>query len=347
MVRALAQGSDIIIFDEPTSSLSLHEKTKLFETIAILKQQGKTIIYITHFLEEVMEMCDKYTVLRDGLFCGSGNVSDVTQKQLSEMIVGRDIDDSPTEKEIKVFSEPFLQVENFNQGNILKNINFTLNRGEILGIWGLMRSGRTELLRAITGLDLVDSGSIYITEDGKKSKIKPANLLKKSGYVTESRHSDGLILDFPIYKNISLTKLNNYKSGGFRFLNVREEKKDAEQLISSLSIRTPNADKNADQLSGGNQQKVILAKWINKNPKIIIMDEPTRGVDVGAKYDIYQIIKDMAKNGCSIILVSSEVEEIVDLCDRIVVMRNGELIAEVAGKEINKINLMQLSVMGG
>lgn len=343
IVRALTQGSNIIIFDEPTSSLSSHEKEKLFSTIRNLKEQGSTIIYITHFLEEVMEICDEYFVLRDGAACGSGKVSDVTQKELSELIIGRKLEETQRKKTVTI-NDPILQVSNFNRQNILKDIKFTLNRGEILGIWGLMRSGRTELLRALVGLDPVDSGEIKYSLDGKLEKISSKKLLKKCGYVTENRHSDGLILPFPVWKNITLPTLKKFSSNVFSFMNTREERKTSDELISSLKIATPNSNKVVNQLSGGNQQKVILAKWINKNPEIIFLDEPTRGVDVGAKFDIYKIIKELVTNGTSVVLVSSEIEEMVDLCDRVLALRNGKIIAEVKGEEIGKNRLMELSV---
>ncbi len=343
IARALAIGSEIIIFDEPTSSLSLKEKETLFKVVRTLKKEGKAIIYITHFLDEILEICDKFIVLRNGRIHGHGEIKDISKSDIIRMIIGKDIQyDKKITGVIK--DNPVLKVEKLKSGNLLKNISFHLNEGEILGIWGLMGSGRTELLRAILGLDRIDDGKTYVLENGKLRRIPPKQLLNHCGYITENRHADGLFLTQSVWKNISVTSLREYASRFFNFLNTKKEIETAAKYIDLLKIATPNHGTRLESLSGGNQQKVVFSKWLNRKAKILIMDEPTRGVDVGAKLEINNLVKELAQAGTSIILIASELEEMISLSDRVLVLRDGNFVADVRGSEISSSALMELSL---
>ena len=348
IARALAMGANIIIFDEPTSSLSLYEKNKLFEVINKLRKEGKIIIYISHFLDEITELCDDYLVLRDGKMSGAGAVLGLQKADLVTMIIGQ----KPAAVEKKTAGnrsdQVVLKVKHVASGNLLKGVDFELKKGEILGIWGLMGSGRTELIRAMLGLDRIDDGEVFfLNEAGSLSKIKKNALLKKVGYVTESRHYDGLFLDMDITNNCTAAKLESYCSKKLKFVNVNKEVEETRRLIKQLNIKVPNEKTRASQLSGGNQQKVVFAKWLNKGAPVLILDEPTRGVDVGSKMEIYKIIRKIAADGTSVLLISSEVDEMVDLSDRVIVLQDGRIVDSVEGLAINNNNLMELALGGG
>ncbi len=348
IARALAMGANTIIFDEPTSSLSLHEKNKLFEVIRKLKHEGKVIIYISHFLEEITELCDDYLVLRDGKMSGTGVVEGLEKADLVTMIIGQKpaVIEKKTVK--RQLDEVVLKVDRIVSGNLLRGVSFELKKREILGIWGLMGSGRTELVRAIVGLDRIDGGMVLFKEEGGTlTKIKRSTLLRKIGYVTESRHYDGLFLNMDITNNCTAAKLDSYCSKRLKFIDVNKEAEDARTLIKSVNIKVPDEKTRASQLSGGNQQKVVFAKWLNKGAPVLILDEPTRGVDVGSKMEIYKTIKKIAAEGTSVILVSSEVDEMVDLSDRVIVLQGGRIVKDVEGPDININNLMELALGGG
>lgn len=347
IARALAAGSSIVIFDEPTSSLSLNEKQNLFQIIRKLRAEGKTIIYISHFLDEVKEICDRYLVLRDGKVSGSGMVRDVGQSDLAEMIIGEKLEQSKKEKKSAVDGDVVLRVEHIRSGKLLQDVSFDLHQGEVLGLWGLMGSGRTETVRAMFGLDHVDGGEVFLAErSGTLQPVSKRNLLKKCGYVTESRHTDGVFLPMPVWENITAPSLQKYAYGGL-IMNQSKEQKRANELIELLRIRVPDCFTPVEQLSGGNQQKVILAKWLNKDLEILVLDEPTRGIDIGAKMEIYHLIRQLAAEGKAVLLITSEIDEMVDLADRVIVLRNGCIVAEETGDGINNHNLMHLALEGG
>ncbi len=343
IARALAMGSEIIIFDEPTSSLSLKEKRTLFEVVARLKAEGKAIIYITHFLDEILEICDKFVVLRNGQVHGRGPIEAVTKNDIIKMIIGRDMTvEKKSEKTVS--ADAVLKVAGIRRGDLLKSITFALNRGEILGIWGLMGSGRTELLRAILGLDTIDGGDVFVSESGRLTAVRPRDLLRRCGYITESRHTDGLFLDQPIWRNVSVTALGKYASKICRFLNVGKEIAAANAYMASLRIAAQGPGSRVRNLSGGNQQKVVFAKWLNKGPRILLMDEPTRGVDVGAKLEIGRLVRSLADDGASVLLITSEAEEMVALSDRVLVLREGGIVSSLTGADINSGTLMRLAL---
>jgi ABC-type sugar transport system ATPase subunit len=344
IARALAMGSDIVILDEPTSSLSFKEKETLFKVVNRLRREGKAIIYITHFLGEVLELCDKFVVLRNGQLHGQGAIKDVTNDDIVRLIIGRDVAmESAPQREAK--GDVALKVEKIRSPQFSQDISFVLRRGEILGLWGLMGSGRTELVRAILGLDPIEGGSLFLAMDDRMVRIQPRKLLSHCGYITENRHSDGLFLSQPVWRNITATALTRYVSKVLRFLNVREELKASKAHIESLRIATGQGPySRTETLSGGNQQKVIFAKWLNRQSKILVLDEPTRGVDVGAKMEINGLIRDLARGGTSILLITSEVEEMVSLSDRVLVLRGGRIAGTVEGADINDATLMRLAL---
>jgi len=343
IARALAAGSDIVIFDEPTSSLSIKEKEKLFEVVRKLKSENKIIIYISHFLNEIQELCDTYVVLRNGTLVGSGNIADETKNNIIRMIIGRDLVASKNQSK-KTSSKRILKINNLIQGDLLRGINLTLNKGEVLGLWGLMGSGRTELVRAILGLDPIETGEIHFYQNDLKNQISPKQLLKKCGYVTESRRVDGLFISEPVWKNITSSNLVYYSKGKLKLIDTNSEMQSAKNHIEKLKIKTPSHTTSIENLSGGNQQKTIFSRWLDKRPKILVLDEPTRGVDVGAKQEIGTLITELAEDGTAILLISSEIEEIVSLSNRVLVLRDGFVAHEAMGEDINEVNLMSIAL---
>lgn len=339
IARAVAMGADIVIFDEPSSSLSIKEKEALFTIVRTLKAEGKAVIYISHFLDEIQELCDSYVVLRNGQLVGSGDIAEVTHDQIVEMIVGQVV----TEQAARTRREggaPMLSLEGIRREGILDGASLELREGEVLGLWGLMGSGRTELIRSVLGLDPMDGGRIMLSIDGGPREVFHDELLEHTAYVTESRRTDGLFLDEAIWKNISSTTLADYARGRMRVLDKAAEADTARSMIDRLKIMTPDHQTQAAILSGGNQQKVVFAKWLNRKPDILILDEPTRGVDVGSKREIGELVGALAEAGTSVLLVTSEIEEMVALADRVLVLRDGMIAAEMLGEAITETALM-------
>ncbi|MCY4460646.1 MAG: sugar ABC transporter ATP-binding protein [Albidovulum sp.] len=339
IARAVAQGADIVIFDEPSSSLSIKEKDALFAIVRKLKAEGKAIIYISHFLDEIEELCDSYAVLRNGRLVGSGSVATVTRSQIVELIVGQAMS-GPAARKRKIGGAPRLTLSGIRRDGILHGIDLEFKRGEVLGLWGLLGSGRTELIRSILGLDPMHGGSMTFNDDGGSRPIGHRELLERTAYVTENRRTDGLFLDEAVWKNISATTLDQYAAGRMRVLDKAAEERTAISMIERLTIRTPSHRARAANLSGGNQQKVVFAKWLNRKPEILILDEPTRGVDVGAKREIGELVESLADSGSSVLLVTSEIEEMVALADRVAVIRDGVIASEAKGESITEADLM-------
>lgn len=345
IARALSQGGKILLFDEPTSSLSNKEKQNLFKVIRKLRDSNLVTIYISHYLDEIFEICDRVVVLRDGQVTGKGNVMELTKKQLINYMIGRDIK-MLSDYQSRHLGEKILEVTNITGEKFPKDISFSMREGEILGVWGLMGSGRTELFRTLLGFDKMKKGQIQYGENGDLKYKKRSQFFKKIGYVTESRHFDGLFLKMPLLQNISSACLERFATKIFRILWEKKESKVAREYMDKANVKAVNENMLTYQLSGGNQQKVIIAKWFMKDPKVMFMDEPTKGVDVGAKAEIQRLIFDRAKTGMSFIIVSSELEEIMYLCDRILVLYNGELVSEIKREEFSKDKLMNDLVMG-
>lgn len=342
IARALAGGAEIILFDEPTSSLTIKEKGKLFEIIASLKQQGKTIIYITHFINEVLEICENAVVMMDGRVVGERPTREMSVRDFISLMIGGNVETVVNDRRIEK-KNPLLKVRNLASPPMVKDVSFDLHEGEILGVWGLLGSGRTELVRAILRLERVEAGTVEMlnAKTGRYDRVKNRALLREVGYVTENRHQDGLFMQMPIWKNITMPNLKRLS----KLLTSRAaEIEYSEELVRKLNVKTPDSMVRVDKLSGGNQQKVIMARWVGKEPRLFILDEPTRGVDVGAKAAIHRLILDLARTGKTILLISSELEEITALSDRVMVLSEGCSVAEVEKENINGQTLMELCV---
>lgn len=344
VARALSQNSRVILFDEPTSSLSVNEKRHLFDLMQTLKSQGAIVIFITHFLDEVVDVCDRVCVLRDGRVAASGPTSEFTLKDIASEMLGREA--AAFERlATGQAGHPVLSIKSLNQGAKLVDIEFSMNEGEVLGLWGLMGSGRTELVRAVLGLDPVSSGTVFTHgPDGETVEISSASLLQRVGYLTETRHDDGLFLQKPVWWNITSASLQSFLKRPFARLDVAVEKEQSLERARQLNVDMPGIDARVSELSGGNQQKTVVAKWLQRKPSIYFLDEPTRGVDVGAKSEIHGFIRRLASEGASVLLISSEIEEIVNLSDRVLVLQKGRIVRELGHADIEKEMLMELSV---
>ena len=351
IARALSTGGKILLFDEPTASFAYKEKDRLFEVIRGLRDDGAVIFFISHFLDEVEELTDKTVVLRDGKVVITGNTKDIPRSEILNNMVGGHVANVES-REDKVFGDVVFKAENLTAGKAPNDVSFELRKGEIVGVWGLMGSGRTELFRTIYGLDKASKGKVYIRteEEGKPSELRPVHfddVREYCGYVTEARHDDGLFLPWTIWENMAAPNLKSYVKKALGFIPVLDFKKqraDSEVFVKKLNVKTPNIYVKLEQLSGGNQQKVIMAKWLMRKPTVFFLDEPTRGVDVGAKAEIHQMIKELADEGTACMVVSSEIEEIATLSDRVIVLNRGRIVADVDKSEINKELLMSYCV---
>lgn len=325
IAKALAVNARIIIMDEPTSALGEDEVETLFGIIASLKEEGIGVIFISHRLEEVFRIADRVVVLRDGQRVGSGPINELTPDQVIHWMVGRELKEM-FPKERAEIGAPLLEVRGLTRRGVVENVSFTLRRGEILGFAGLVGAGRTETARVIFGADPKDAGEIYI--NGEKVDIRsPADAIKAGiGLVPEDRGNQGLVLDLSVEENIGLPTLNRYTLARV-LLSLSRLRQIAQEYVQKLNIRTPHLRQKVKFLSGGNQQKTILAKWMAAQPRILIMDEPTRGIDVGAKAEVHALMSQLARSGVGIIMISSELPEILGMSDRILVMCEGRVAA--------------------
>ena len=343
IAKALLSNAEIILMDEPTSALSDKEIDNLHRIIAQLKTENKTIVYISHKMDELFRIAERYTVLRDGNTIGAGEMKATTEQDLIRKMVGREVLIEKKTSESH-FEDAILKVNNLNLINpnnksrkLLQDISFELKKGEILGIFGLMGAGRTELLETIFGMHAANSEFDIEINGSQSIHKKPKNAIENGlAFVTEDRKTEGLVLGMDISSNISLT---NLKALGL--LNNTKDKASAKDYIEKLRIKTPSETQLCQNLSGGNQQKVVLAKWLATNPQILMMDEPTRGIDINAKNEIYNLIKELAANQMSILLVSSEIPEILALSDRILVMAEGKIKASYLAAEANEDKLLK------
>ena len=322
IAKAFSLNARIIVMDEPTSSLSEKEVEILFKTIRDLKRRNIGVIYISHKMSEIFELTDRITVMRDGTYIGTKNTSETNEDELIRMMVGRELGNYY----VRTFNEPgavALEVRHISAGKQVKDCSFQLHKGEILGFYGLIGAGRSELMQAIMGLDKRDSGEIELFGH-RHDNITPLESQKLGmALVPESRKTQGLILDNTVAFNTTLAVLDQFIKN--LVVNFKVEREIVENGVKSMNIKTPSITQRVGNLSGGNQQKVVLAKWLATNPKILILDEPTRGIDVGAKAEIYKIINDLAAQGIAIIMISSELNEVMNMCDRMAVMREGEI----------------------
>lgn len=325
IARAISCDSDIIIMDEPTSALSNDEIETLYSIIMDMSSKGKSIIFISHKLDEVFRICDSVTVLRDGTYISTDPIRAINKEELINRMVGRELKVMYPKAEVAV-GAPVLEVKGLTRKGYFEDISFSVHKGELLGFAGLMGSGRTEIMQSIFGIDPYDSGQIFFK--GKEIKITNTRdaIRNKIAMVTEDRLRRGIIANLPVKYNMTLAYLRKITKMGF--LLKRKEDKDCSIMIDHLKIKVPSMESEISLLSGGNQQKAILGKWLLNEPEVFIMDEPTRGIDVGAKSEIYKHIGDLAKQGKAIIIVSSELQEIIGVCDRILVVRGGRIVGE-------------------
>ncbi|MDI3481752.1 MAG: ribose transport system ATP-binding protein [Tepidanaerobacteraceae bacterium] len=344
VAKALSLNSDIIIMDEPTAALTRQEIENLFDIIRRVKQKGVSIIYISHRLEEFSEIGDRVTVMRDGKTIATLDIKDIKMDELIKLMVGRELKEKFPKIHLDI-GKDIMRVANLRRGDVLKDISFSVREGEILGIAGLIGAGRTELARAIFGFDRIDRGDIYV--DGKKVNIrKPWDAIKCGiGLVPEDRKGHGLVLTLSVRSNITLASLDGISQR--QHINLKKEASIVKDYIKKLNIKTPGHEQKVASLSGGNQQKVVLAKWLLSKSRIFIFDEPTRGIDVGAKIEVYHLMNDLVKNGAGIILISSELPEILGMCDRILVMCRGEITAELKREDATQEKILYFATGGG
>lgn len=342
MVKALSKNAKVIIMDEPTSSITDRDAAVLFDQIRKLKEKGIAVIYITHKMDEIFQIGDTVSVLRDGELVHTGGLAGLTKDKVISLMVGRDMKEIYPENPTKP-GEPVLELKGLTRAGVFQNIHLTLRRGEILGIAGLIGAGRTEIFRAVFGLDKYDSGEICL--EGETVQIRSVYDAVRRGImmIPEDRKGEGLVLCRSVAENISLPNLDKYKAG---LINDRLEHKNADAMIKKLSIKTPSEGTPAGALSGGNQQKIVISKWLLHSPKVLIMDEPTRGIDVGAKYEIYKIMCELVQSGMSVIMISSEMPELLGMCSRIAVISNGKKTGELEGAEMTQEKIMALAVKG-
>lgn len=339
IAKALSADVRLIIMDEPTSSLTDTEVDKLFDIINNLKKRGVSILFVSHKINEVRRIADRVHILRDGEYIATLKKEEITEEAIIKSMVGRTLENIFV-KQYAEIGEIALEVRNLCTKNFLKNISFNVRKGEIVGFAGLVGAGRSEVMRAVFGLDAISEGEILI--DGKPVRINsPSDAIKHGlGLVPEDRKHDGLILGMSVMKNGSIVMLDKLSKHGL--INDALEYETIESYVKKLSIKTPSMEKEVKDLSGGNQQKVVVAKWLANNPQILIVDEPTRGIDVAAKKEIHNLISNLAKSGVAIIMISSEMPEVLGMCDRIYVMHEGRIRSELCREEATQEKIMKV-----
>lgn len=344
IARALSRDPRIIIFDEPTSSLTDRERQRLFAIIRQLRQSGVAVIYITHFLDEIFHICDRVTVMRNGQTVGSSAIAAITPNEVVRLMLGEVERQERLREPHAAAGKPLLSVRGLNRRGVLHDISFELHPGEIVGLWGLLGSGRTELVHALIGLDPVDSGELRIAADIDDRPITPTALHRQVGLVTEDRRGEGLLMPLSVVGNLSLASLGQLLSR-LRLIDRRREQDFAEDIVARLKIKLNDVRQAVKTLSGGNQQKVVLGRWLATRPRLFILDEPTRGLDVAAKTEVLRLTTELATTGTSILLISSELEDMMRVCDRYLVISRGCITGELPGGT-DKHRLMEV-VSGG
>ncbi len=340
--KALSRDSKVLILDEPTAVLTFREKEKLFGLLRDLQAQGVTIVYISHRLEELFELCSDITVFKDGEYVDTVAAADSTIDKLINMMVGRELSNLFPARRATI-GETVLEVRNLRRDSVVNNVSFTARAGEVLGFSGLVGAGRTETMRLIYGADRMDAGEIVLK--GKRLSIRSTSdaISAGIGFLPEDRKRQGIILEMPIRINATLASMRQVTTR-FHTISRKREKELVDRLVRFLSIKLGSMEDDVSTLSGGNQQKVSFAKWIAANCKCIILDEPTRGVDVGAKVEIYQIINEMAEKGMAVVVVSSEMLELIGICDRVLVMRGGAIMGELGKDDLTENNMISLAM---
>lgn len=341
--KALMVDAKVLIMDEPTAALTQSETEGLFKLIKSLRKKGVSIVYISHRMEEIFELCDRITILRDGTYVGTEKIKDINMDDIVRMMIGREIGERFPARDAKIGKE-MLRVEGLTKGKTFKDVNFSVKAGEVLGVSGLMGAGRTEIMHAIFGNLPFESGKIFI--EGKEVTIRNAREAINAGigFITEDRKTEGLLLEKSISENIALANLGKISDKSV----VKKSKVDelVKKGIDEFHIKCFGPDHECNNLSGGNQQKVVFAKWVYTDPKILILDEPTRGVDIGAKKEIYSVINNLAAKGVAIILVSSELPEVLGMSDRIMVVHEGKITGIIDAKEADQEKVMTLATGG-
>ncbi|UYZ14442.1 sugar ABC transporter ATP-binding protein [Brevibacillus sp. WF146] len=343
IAKALSMQADILVLDEPTAALTNREIDALFDVIAALKRKGVGMIYISHRMEEIFQISDRITVLRDGRYVGTVRTAETSLDELVKMMVGREITDRFPKVEVKP-GEERLRVENLTVRGKLSGISFSVRSGEIVGVAGLMGAGRTEMAKALFGAERIDGGAIFV--DGKPVRIsQPIDAIRAGiALVTEDRKEEGLVLPLSVRENIALPNLAKLSSLGV--MNRRAEQALSDETIRRLLIKTAGGEQAAGSLSGGNQQKVVIGKWLATQPKILILDEPTRGVDIGAKKEIYDIMNRLAQEGVAILMISSELPEVLGMSDRVLVMHEGRITGSFSRAEATQELIMHAATGG-
>ena len=340
IAKAVSFRARILAMDEPSATLTEHELERLFALIRRLVEEGVSIIYISHRLEEIYEIADRVTIMRDGHTVATNRVEELTREDIVRLMVGREISEEFPPRQVEL-GDVALEVRDLTRPGYFEDVSFSVRRGEILGIAGLVGAGRTEVARAIFGADPIQRGQVLL--DGRD--VTPQNPREAIdagiGLVTEDRKAQGLILGMSVLHNITLPSLYKFARGGF--IDKKEERNEASRFVKELNIKTPSLDQIVRNLSGGNQQKVVLAKWLLTNSKVMIFDEPTRGIDVGAKLEIYHLLNELVARGVAVVMISSELPEVLGMSDRILVMHEGRVAGELPAAEATQEAVMQLA----
>ena len=338
IARALSVEARVVIMDEPTAALSHKEIAELYELVETLKRQGKAILFISHKFDEIFRIADRWTVFRDGAFVGEGAMGDVTEGQLVQMMVGRSVDQIYPKRPAQI-GPPVLTVAGYCHPTEYEDITFTLHQGEILGFYGLIGAGRSEVMQALFGISQPSKGACRVAGDIRVIRSTAQAVAAGIVYVPEDRGRQGAVKGLPIFQNVTLPSLARTSRSGF--LRLAEEFKLARDYTQRLDLRAASLDQDIGLLSGGNQQKVVIAKWLATQPRIIILDEPTKGIDIGSKAAVHDFMSELAAQGLAVIMVSSEIPEVLGMSDRIIVMREGRLAGEFAGPAMTPENLIR------
>jgi ABC-type sugar transport system ATPase subunit len=342
IIRALMGNTKILILDEPTSALEDEEREHLFTFLKTLKKSGVGIIYCSHDIQECLEIGDRIMVLRDGEKVGELEEKEASVNKIIEMMIGKTIKEQYLKEEVPVSEKPILSIQNLSHESVFHNVSFNLHRGEILGIGGLANSGKYEVGRALFGAYPIESGTFTLKDEKVPLHFNPSRAIRKGiAFLPADRKTEGLFLDQSVKDNIVISNLGKIIKGWIR-KNI--ERKAAEEYVNTLSIKTPSIRQIALHLSGGNQQKLMISRWIFNNPDIIVFEEPTRGIDVNAKVEVYRLISHMVKENKAVIIISSELPELAEICDRVVVMHGGKIAAELSGEDINQETIAYYSV---